>query len=396
MAAALCLFVAVSIRSLSGQSAAASPAQVVSTPQSQRALLDKYCVTCHNDRLKTANLSLQGLDLATVADHAERVGEGDSQDARRRDAAARPAAAARCPSTTACATGSKAEIDRAAAAKPNPGSVVLHRLNRTEYANAIRDLLDLRIDVTTLLPPDDSANGFDNIAGSLTLSPTLLESYTTAAARVARMAVGYWKSPTEATYLASSDASQNHRLDGMPFGTRGGIVARARFSCRRRIQVLDPELRRRQLHSRRAAGAHHRRRACARLAVSRRRHERRHDRGRRRHAGSDRAGSRRLAPRRRDLHRHQLPPEPRHHPPLRSASRSRTTPSRRCRTTRRSDSSGFRGRSTRSVRTTRRAAGRIFSCRPSSMPLPETALRATAPDHPRAPRLSSSADRTRR
>jgi hypothetical protein len=102
-------------------------------------------------------------------------------------------------------------------------------LNRTEYANAIRDLLDLRIDATTLLPPDDSANGFDNIAGSLTLSPTLLESYATAAARVARMAVGYWQTPAEATYLASSDASQNHRLDGMPFGTRGGIVARHDF-----------------------------------------------------------------------------------------------------------------------------------------------------------------------
>src|SRR6185436_13393792 len=106
-----------------------------------------------------------------------------------------------------------------------PGAVVLHRLNRTEYANAIRDLLDLQIDVASLLPADDSANGFDNIAGSLTISPTLLESYSTAAARIARMAVGYWKSPTEATYLAANDASQNQHLEGMPFGTRGGIVA---------------------------------------------------------------------------------------------------------------------------------------------------------------------------
>jgi hypothetical protein len=121
------------------------------------------------------------------------------------------------------------QIDRAAAARPSPGTVVLHRLNRTEYANAIRDLLDLRIDVAALLPPDDSANGFDNIAGSLTISPTLLEAYATAAARVARMAVGFWKSPAEATYLVSGDASQNHRLEGMPFGTRGGIVARHNF-----------------------------------------------------------------------------------------------------------------------------------------------------------------------
>jgi hypothetical protein len=123
----------------------------------------------------------------------------------------------------------EAEIDRAAAGRNSPGSVILHRLNRTEYANAIRDLLDLEVDVTALLPPDDSARGFDNIAGSLTISPTLLETYTTAAARIARMAVGYWKTPNEATYLASSDASQNMHLDGLPFGTRGGLKTRHDF-----------------------------------------------------------------------------------------------------------------------------------------------------------------------
>src|ERR671930_72862 len=97
------------------------------------------------------------------------------------------------------------EIDRKAAAHPNPGSVVLHRLNRTEYANVIRDLLDVEIDAPSLLPPDDAARGFDNIAGSLTISPTLLEAYTTAATRIARMSVGYWKSPTVANYIAPGD-----------------------------------------------------------------------------------------------------------------------------------------------------------------------------------------------
>ena len=195
---------------------------------SQRALLDKYCVTCHSDRLKTANLSLQGLDLTTVADHAE-VWE---KVIRKMRAGVMPPPGVPRPALAeyeGLRDFLESEIDRVAATKSSPGAVVLHRLNRTEYANVIRDLLDLRVDVTTLLPPDDSANGFDNIAGSLTLSPTLLESYTTAAARVARTAVGYWKSPTEATYLASSDASQNHRLDGMPFGTRGGIVAQHDF-----------------------------------------------------------------------------------------------------------------------------------------------------------------------
>jgi mono/diheme cytochrome c family protein len=222
---AFLMWAVVSAGSLSGQSA--TPTRSASS-QAARAVVDKYCVTCHSDRLKTANLSLQGLDLTAVADRAD-VWE---KVIRKLRAGVMPPPDTPRPSLAeyeGLRDFLEGEIDRAVGTKPNPGSVVLHRLNRTEYANAIRDLLDLRIDATTLLPPDDSANGFDNIAGSLTLSPTLLESYATAAARIARMAVGYWKSPTEATYLTSSDASQNHRLEGMPFGTRGGIVARHDF-----------------------------------------------------------------------------------------------------------------------------------------------------------------------
>jgi cytochrome c551/c552 len=209
-----------------GRSSGSAPSPASS--EKPRALLDRYCVTCHDDRLKTANLSLQGLDPAKAADRADlwekvirklRAGVMPPPDIPR------PA----LPDYEALRDWLENAIDRVAATRTAPGSVVLHRLNRTEYANAIRDLLDLQIDVTTLLPPDDSANGFDNIAGSLTISPTLLESYTTAAARVVRMAIGSWKSAVEATYLAPSDASQNQRLDGMPFGTRGGIVARHTF-----------------------------------------------------------------------------------------------------------------------------------------------------------------------
>jgi hypothetical protein len=228
MAGVAGVFLAASISSLNGQSAPQASPSSAPGVAAQRALLDKYCVTCHNDRVKTANLSLQGLDLTKVADHAEvwekvirklRAGVMPPPDVPRPP----------LPEYEGLRDWLEGEVDRAAGGKTSPGSVVLHRLNRTEYANAIRDLLDLRIDVTTLLPPDDSANGFDNIAGSLTISPTLLESYATAAARVSRMAVGYWKSPAEATYLASSDASQNQRVEGMPFGTRGGIVARHDF-----------------------------------------------------------------------------------------------------------------------------------------------------------------------
>jgi hypothetical protein len=203
-------------------------AQVPADTAPQRALLDRYCVTCHNDRVRTANLSLQNTDLTRIADHAEMW----EKVVRKMRAGVMPPPDMPRPSQTeyeGLRDWLEGEIDRVAATRPTPGSVVLHRLNRTEYANAVRDLLDLQVDVAALLPPDDSANGFDNIAGSLTISPTLLESYAAAAARVARMAVGYWKSPTEATYLAPSDASQNHRLDGMPFGTRGGIVARHDF-----------------------------------------------------------------------------------------------------------------------------------------------------------------------
>jgi mono/diheme cytochrome c family protein len=225
MAGVLGLWAVVSVGSVSGQSGA-SPA--VASAGGAKALVDTYCVTCHNDRLKTANLSLQGLDLAVVPEHAETW----EKVIRKLRAGVMPPPGLPRPELAeygGLRDWLETEIDRAASGTVRPGTVVLHRLNRTEYANAIRDLLDLRIDATTLLPADDSAHGFDNIAGSLTLSPTLLESYATAAARVARMAVGYWQSPTEATYLTASDASQNLRLEGMPFGTRGGIVARHEF-----------------------------------------------------------------------------------------------------------------------------------------------------------------------
>jgi mono/diheme cytochrome c family protein len=193
-----------------------------------KALLDQYCVTCHNSRVKTANLSLEGADLAAIGDHAEMW----EKVVRKLRAGVMPPPDIKRPALTeyeGLRDFLETELDRAAAGRSNPGSVVLHRLNRTEYANAIRDLLDLDVDVTTLLPPDDAARGFDNIAGSLTISPTLLESYTTAAARVARMAVGYWKTPTEATYLAAGDTSQNMHISGLPFGTRGGLMVRHDF-----------------------------------------------------------------------------------------------------------------------------------------------------------------------
>jgi mono/diheme cytochrome c family protein len=204
------------------------PAASAPAAPAQRAILDQYCVTCHNDRLRTSNLSLEKLDLAAAGDHAELW----EKVIRKLRAGVMPPPGVKRPPLAeyeAVRDWLEAEIDRRAAGHINPGSVVLHRLNRTEYANVIRDLLDLNTDVTTLLPPDDSARGFDNVAGSLTISPTLLEAYTTAATRVARMAVGFWKTPTEATYLAPGDTSQNHHIEGLPLGTRGGMLVHHEF-----------------------------------------------------------------------------------------------------------------------------------------------------------------------
>ena len=204
--------------------------QSTSEPASaaQRALLNQYCVICHNDKAKTANFSLQNQDINSVGDHPE-VWE---RVIRKLRAGMMPPPGLPRPPLAKyeeLRDWLEAQVDRKAATHPNPGSVVLHRLNRTEYANAIRDLLDLQIDVTTLLPADDSAHGFDNVAGSLTISPTLLEAYVTAATRIARTAVGFWKSPTEAAYIAPADTSQDQHIEGLPFGTRGGMAVRHSF-----------------------------------------------------------------------------------------------------------------------------------------------------------------------
>ena len=195
-------------------------------PAAYRTLVRRYCLSCHNDRTRTANLSLEGRDLAAVGDHPELW----ERVVRKLRAGMMPPPGARRPPEADYAAFRdwlEAEIDRSAAV--NPGAKVLHRLNRTEYANAVRDLLDLEIDPATLLPADDSSRGFDNIAGSLTISPTLLETYVAAAAKIARMAVGFWKTPTEATYISRTDSSQNLHLAGMPLGTRGGMAVRHVF-----------------------------------------------------------------------------------------------------------------------------------------------------------------------
>src|SRR5262245_52087266 len=183
-----------------------------------------YCVTCHNDKLKTGGLVLDRPELADVAAHADvwekvirkvRTGMMPPAGAPRPDADARAALLSSLVTT----------LDQAARVKPNPGRPLVHRLNRAEYANAIRDLLALDVDVSTLLPPDDSSAGFDNNADVLGVSPVLLESYLTAAERISALALGERDIPPAGEiYRVKQDESQDRHVPGLPLGTVGGIL----------------------------------------------------------------------------------------------------------------------------------------------------------------------------
>ena len=193
----------------------------------QGELLSQYCVTCHNPRLNTGGLSLDPADLAKVEARAE-VWE---KVVRKLRTGMMPPAGALRPSPEVLQTfTSRLEAQLDGAARPDPGAPALHRLNRAEYSNVIRDLLALEIDATTLLPPDDAAAGFDNIADVLVISPALIEGYATAAAKISRLAVG---DPAigldRVTYRPPGDLSQDAHVDGLPLGTRGGMMVRHTF-----------------------------------------------------------------------------------------------------------------------------------------------------------------------
>jgi hypothetical protein len=194
-----------------------------------KATIDQYCVTCHSSRLKSGDLVLENADVAQLANNAEvwekvvrklRAGVMPPQGARRPDE----------PTMHALIASLESSLDQAADARPNPGRPLLHRLNRAEYKNAIRDLLALDVDVTTLLPPDDSAYGFDNISDVLGVSPSLQERYLTAAGRISRLAVGdpAMRAGSD-TYRVPQDLSQNQHVEGLPLGTVGGLRVQHTF-----------------------------------------------------------------------------------------------------------------------------------------------------------------------
>lgn len=196
----------------------------------RRALLDRYCVSCHSDRLKTGGLTLSSLDPEDVSAHPETW----EKVVRKLRAGLMPPAGMPRPDEAAndgWAAWLETELDRVAAARPNPGRTeTFHRLNRVEYRNAVRDVLGLAVDVEGLLPADTASHGFDNVAGGLKLSESLMERYLLAARQISRLALG---SPTGApaaeTHKISPALPQDAQIDGLPFGTRGGAIVQHMF-----------------------------------------------------------------------------------------------------------------------------------------------------------------------
>ena len=207
----------------------AAPAQAPQVEVDGRALVQDYCLSCHNDRTRTGGLSLDGVD----PDHPEHDAATFEQVILKLRTGMMPPEGRPRPEPPVIAAfidQLETRLDRAAAAAPNPGRPILHRLNRTEYANAIRDLHGLDVDATSLLPPDDMSQGYDNMSDVLTVSPTLLESYLTAAGRIARMAVGDPDAtPSVDTYVVPQAFSQMRHVPGTPLGTRGGIAVTHNF-----------------------------------------------------------------------------------------------------------------------------------------------------------------------
>jgi mono/diheme cytochrome c family protein len=191
-----------------------------------KAVINQYCVTCHSDALKTGGLTLERMDYANVGAGAEvwekvvkklRSGMMPPQGRPKPDESTR----------NNLASWLETSLDQAAAKAPNPGRPLLHRLNRAEYANAIRDLLDLEVDPTTLLPPDDSGYGFDNNADTLGVSPVLLERYLSAAGKISSLATGDPEIGTSGqTIRIRQDASQDRHVEGLPLGTVGGALGK--------------------------------------------------------------------------------------------------------------------------------------------------------------------------
>jgi mono/diheme cytochrome c family protein len=204
------------------------PPQTAAPPP--RAVFDKYCITCHNQRLKTGGLALDALDLAQVSAHTE---QWEKVVRKIRTGAMPPVGRPRPDKALSASVASwlEAELDRAALEHPSPGRPTLHRLNRVEYRNAIRDMLAVEIDPASLLPADNAGHGFDNNADALSLSPALTERYLDAAAKISQMALAHVRgSAAPEAVFVPTDRNQGSRFsEDLPWGSRGGLAVRSYF-----------------------------------------------------------------------------------------------------------------------------------------------------------------------
>jgi mono/diheme cytochrome c family protein len=224
VAAVLVVLLAISGPTLAQQKTA-PPATNAASAAEARALLDKYCVTCHNARLKTANLTFDKMDLSQVASDGA---VWEKAVRKLRGGMMPPPGMPRPPlaAVDSFVTWLESSLDQAAGANPNPGTVALHRLNRAEYANAMRDLFGIEVDSTALLAADDISDGFDNMANVLKVSPTFLDQYITAAREVAHQAVG--QPPPSGPVRVNLRGTPADPAD-LPLGTRTGTVAEYLF-----------------------------------------------------------------------------------------------------------------------------------------------------------------------
>ncbi|MGE3401830.1 MAG: DUF1592 domain-containing protein [Vicinamibacterales bacterium] len=216
-----------SVPSAQGPAPAQAPAQPsAAAPDSAsvRGVVDRYCVTCHNSRTRTAGLALDAVDKDNLPANAE-IWEKVIRKVRGN---MMPPAGMPRPEPAVLAgfvAGLERTLDQAAARDPKPGRKLLHRFNRAEYQNAIRDLLAVEIDAASILPPDDSSFGFDNIADILGISPLLMERYIGAAEKISALAVGDVSQPVTATlHRVRHDLPQGEQIPGLPAGTRGGTL----------------------------------------------------------------------------------------------------------------------------------------------------------------------------
>ena len=199
------------------------------TVESQRALVNQYCSGCHNDNVKSGGFSFTSVDLANPGQNAELA----EKVIRKVRSGMMPPAGARRPEEAALkalASGLESRIDQAASKQLYVVAPELHRVNRTEYRNSVRDLLGLDVDVTALLPPDPKTGGFDNMSDALTVTPALMQSYIRAAEKISREAVGDTSAPpVMQSYMVPKVVNQYRHVEGTPFGTRGGIAVTHNF-----------------------------------------------------------------------------------------------------------------------------------------------------------------------